>query len=66
MTAGMVTTDRADGMVTVTVDRPEKRNAPSREVLDALSRTLAELAGDDSAHVLVLTGGGPRQLHVGG
>jgi len=40
------------------LNRPDKRNAINRPMLDALTRTLAELAQDDSVRVIVLAGRG--------
>jgi trans-feruloyl-CoA hydratase/vanillin synthase len=50
--------ERADGITTISFNRPEKRNAMNpllhREMYDALTR----LEGDDETRVLVLTGSG--------
>jgi len=49
-----------DGPVaTVTLNRPERRNALSRAVLLELERAQAEIAADPSAHVVVLAARGP-------
>lgn len=69
-----------DGAVaTLTLNRPEKRNALSIELRWALAAALAELAADDDVHCAVLTGAGsafcsgmdvtqfgtdPEQLHA--
>lgn len=50
--------DRA-GVVRVTLNRPEKRNALSREMLKELEDVLSALADDASARVVVLGGRGP-------
>src|SRR3972149_8402175 len=49
---------RADGVTTLTFNRPERRNALSRAVGHELLHALRELAQDESARVLVLTGAG--------
>lgn len=49
---------REDGFVVVRFNRPEKRNALTRDVLDRLNRTLDELAEDDGVGAVVFTGGG--------
>lgn len=46
------------GVVTVTLDRPEVRNAMSPALMLGLHDALATLATDDSVRVLVLTGAG--------
>src|ERR1700722_3509749 len=51
--------ERQDGVVTLTLNRPEKRNPISeREVVDALVDALQNLQADASARVVILTGAG--------
>lgn len=51
--------DRDDrDVVTVTLHRPDVRNALSPQLMTALEDTLADLATDDDLRVLVLTGAG--------
>lgn len=47
-----------DGVAVVTFNRPERRNALSPAMLDALGRTLAALEVDESVCCVVLTGAG--------
>jgi enoyl-CoA hydratase/carnithine racemase len=47
-----------EGLVTITLNRPEKLNALSVELHDALQPVLVELETDPSARVVVLTGAG--------
>jgi len=49
---------QADGIATVTINRPEKKNAISREVLDDLDAALDAAVRDQRVRVLVLTGAG--------
>jgi len=49
---------RADGVLTVTLDRPERRNALSLGMWRALRDTLRVAGDDPSLRVLVLTGAG--------
>lgn len=51
----MIRAERAGGRLTVTIDRPEKANALTREMLEALA---AAVEAADPAQVLVLTGAG--------
>ena len=51
--------DRADGVATVTLNRPEARNALNVELLRALPATIAELDADDEVAVVILTGADP-------
>jgi enoyl-CoA hydratase/carnithine racemase len=57
---------RRDGkVVTVTIDRPADQNRLTREVLGALETLVHELAGDDEAQAVVLTGGGAEFFSMG-
>lgn len=47
----------ADKVATVTIDRPEKRNALSPEVLAEIEGVFNRLGDDEEANVIVLTGG---------
>ncbi|RYY96536.1 MAG: enoyl-CoA hydratase/isomerase family protein, partial [Comamonadaceae bacterium] len=48
----------ADGVATLTLDRPEVLNALSGALVDALLGALASVANDPRARVLLLTGRG--------
>ncbi len=48
--------ERADGIVTLTLDRPEKRNAINRRMFDELAVVLAEIAASPDDRVVVVTG----------
>ncbi len=50
-------TDSLDGVITVTIDRPEKRNALSREVLAELAETFTA-AENEGLKAAVITGAG--------
>jgi enoyl-CoA hydratase/carnithine racemase len=56
MAAPLRTEVAADGVATVTLDRPDKRNALSIELRDRLVATLDSWQDDDSVRVVVLTG----------
>jgi 2-(1,2-epoxy-1,2-dihydrophenyl)acetyl-CoA isomerase len=47
-----------DGVAVLTMNRPERRNALSRALLDALARVLADVEADDEVACVVLTGAG--------
>jgi enoyl-CoA hydratase/carnithine racemase len=47
-----------DGVVTVTIDRPSKKNALSIAVRDELSHALDRLGADDDVRCVVITGAG--------
>lgn len=47
-----------DGVGVLTMNRPERRNALSAQMLDALARTIADFEVDDDVGAVVLTGAG--------
>jgi enoyl-CoA hydratase len=49
----------ADGVVTLTLDRPDKKNALSIALRDRVSDAVDRLAGDEAVKVIVVTGAGP-------
>lgn len=55
-----------DGAIArLTINRPERRNAMSFEVMAAMRETLAEAAIDDAVRVVVITGAGDRAFCAG-
>lgn len=48
----------ADGIAVLTMNRPERRNALSKDMLGAMLEVLARLSTDDSIGCVVLTGAG--------
>jgi enoyl-CoA hydratase len=61
----VIALERRDGAAILTVDRPEAMNALDLEHLESLRDRLAELAGDDEARVVVLTGAGEKAFVAG-
>lgn len=55
----LVNVTRDGGLATVTLARPEKRNAVSSDVARAIAATFRELSGDDGLRVVLLNGAGP-------
>src|SRR4051812_35201415 len=47
-----------DGVALLTLNRPERRNALSRELLEALARALGAVETDADVRCVVLTGSG--------
>ena len=54
-----------DGIATVTMNRPERMNSLTNELLTALAARLREVADDSSVRVVVLTGAGDRAFSAG-
>ncbi|MBX3026342.1 enoyl-CoA hydratase [bacterium] len=58
MTADVLLVDVADGVATVTLNRPQAMNALSRVLRAAIAETFTRLAGDPAVEVVILTGAG--------
>lgn len=54
----MLQTDRSGPVLTLTLDRPEVRNALSADLVERLTRALVAAGQDDGVRVVVLTGTG--------
>lgn len=50
--------DRQAGLLVITLNRPERRNAMTREMTRALTEALAAAASDETVRAVVLTGAG--------
>ena len=50
--------ERKDGVVTVTMNRPERKNAANNKMLNELKQIFAEVEDSDDDRVMVLTGAG--------
>jgi enoyl-CoA hydratase/carnithine racemase len=57
--------DVGDGIATITINRPEKRNAMSPQVMAELRAAFAAAKADMGARVVVLTGAGDRAFCAG-
>ena len=57
--------DRSDGIATITINRPEKRNALSAAVRRELVAALDAVEADTSVRVVVLTGAGEKAFVAG-
>jgi enoyl-CoA hydratase len=54
-----------DGIALVTLNRPERLNALSYELIDRLMATLDHIEVDDHVHAVILTGAGERAFSAG-
>ncbi|MDP6943364.1 MAG: enoyl-CoA hydratase-related protein, partial [Myxococcota bacterium] len=66
MTDSLVLQQRQDGVATLTLNRPERRNALSPGLLDALIAGLEEVKADPEVKVVVITGAGDKAFCAGG
>lgn len=57
--------DRSGHVTTLTINRPEKRNALSWDLVGRLRRAVADAKADPDVRVLVLTGAGDRAFCAG-
>jgi methylglutaconyl-CoA hydratase len=64
-TAHELRVERRGHTLWLTIDRPERRNALSPEVLAGISAGLDEAAADDGIRAIVLTGAGDRAFCAG-
>ena len=55
---GVLLSEAADAILTLTLNRPERLNAVTGELLDALTEALRAAGDDDSIRAVVLTGAG--------
>lgn len=62
---GVVHVERDGGIVTITFDRPEARNAMTWTMYEALSDACARIDEDDSVRVVVLRGAGEEAFVAG-
>ena len=60
-----ITTDLSDGILTITLNRPEALNAFNTEQLRLLEQMLTEVAADPAIRAVVLTGAGERAFAAG-
>lgn len=61
-----VTAGAADGVLEVTINRPEKRNALSRAVLAELKSVFVDFASAEDLRVAVIRGAGEKSFAAGG
>ncbi len=59
MSGGTIIRNDEDGVATLTLNRPQARNALSLDLMEALQAALDEIAGDQSLKVVVIAGEGP-------
>jgi enoyl-CoA hydratase len=60
-----ITYDVADGVATVTVDRPNRLNALDRRTIEELHQVARQAAADAAVRVVILTGAGEKAFVAG-
>lgn len=58
-------TEQQDGILTVTINRPDKLNALNKDVLDELDALLVSVYADPEIRAVILTGAGPKAFVAG-
>ena len=58
-TSSILLRDDADGIATLTLNRPDQRNALSVGLMNALEQALDQIAGDGSVRIVILAAAGP-------
>ena len=58
MSEPAVLTEVADGVMTITINRPQAKNAVNKDVAIGIAAALDALDADDNTHVVILTGAG--------
>ncbi|MEL6180947.1 MAG: enoyl-CoA hydratase-related protein [Myxococcota bacterium] len=66
MSESIVLYNCTDGIATVTLNRPKRRNALSPELIAELMATFTALKADPEARVVVITGAGEKAFCAGG
>ncbi|MGI9646984.1 MAG: enoyl-CoA hydratase/isomerase family protein [Acidimicrobiia bacterium] len=65
MTGDAVLLERSAGIMRLTINRPEARNALNQAVRDGLFAGIREFIADDDSQVLILTGSGQKAFSAG-
>ncbi len=65
MTYETVLNSLKDGVLTITINRPEKLNALNAKTIEELHETLLEAENDNQVKVLILTGAGDKAFVAG-
>jgi enoyl-CoA hydratase len=58
MSEAAVLTEVGDGVMTITINRPNAKNAVNKDVAEGIAAALDALDADDNTHVVILTGAG--------
>jgi enoyl-CoA hydratase/carnithine racemase len=60
-----ITVDKAEGIATITLDRPEKMNAYTRTMGEEIMAAMDDIDADDSVRAVIFTGSGDRAFCAG-
>lgn len=65
MSTQVVQCSEAHGLMTITINRPEKLNALNQEVLDGLQQAINDLNNNSKLHGAIITGSGEKAFVAG-
>jgi enoyl-CoA hydratase len=57
--------EKSEGIVTITLNRPEALNAFNREVIEEILKALEDIKADENIRVVILTGAGEKAFSAG-
>jgi enoyl-CoA hydratase len=60
-----IVTNLADGIYTITINRPDKMNALNRDVFTDLATAVDEINSNDAIKAAIITGAGPKAFVAG-
>jgi enoyl-CoA hydratase/carnithine racemase len=60
-----ITLEKADGIATITLNRPEKMNAYTRTMGEEIMAAMDDIDGDDAVRAVIFTGAGERAFCAG-
>lgn len=60
-----ITTELADGIFTITINRPDKLNALNKDVISELGQAITEVYGNDAVKSVLITGSGEKAFVAG-
>lgn len=61
----LVLYDKSEGLATITINRPEVRNALTQALMEELGAAIDQAEADDEVRVLILTGAGDKAFVAG-
>jgi enoyl-CoA hydratase len=65
MSFSNILTEKKGGLLTITINRPDKLNALNRETIQELNHALNEAQTDDAVRCIILTGAGQKAFVAG-
>jgi enoyl-CoA hydratase len=64
-TSEYILTEVRNGVMVITINRPDKLNALNKQTIEELHETLVEVENMSDIHAVIITGGGPKAFVAG-